>query len=185
MVEYFKPFLDTLSSSLIPFFIGITVILGLWKKVPVYEEFVEGAKEGFEMAVKIIPYLVGMLVAIGVFRASGAMYLLEQILVWPAKLLNVPVEVLPMALMRPLSGSGAYGILASIINNPATGPDTYTGYLVSTFQGSTETTFYVLAVYFGAVQIRKIRHALISAITADIAGIIFAVIACAYLFGNL
>ncbi len=87
-----------------------------------------------------------------------------------------------MALLRPLSGSGAYGIMASIINDPAIGPDSYTGYLVSTLQGSTETTFYVLAVYFGAVQIRRIRHALITALSADLAGIVAAVVACLFLF---
>ena len=88
-----------------------------------------------------------------------------------------------MALLRPLSGSGAYGILASIINDPAIGPDSYVGYLVSTLQGSTETTFYVLAVYFGAVQVRRIRHALGAALTADVAGIIGAIVACSYLYG--
>ena len=89
-----------------------------------------------------------------------------------------------MALMRPLSGSGAYGILASIIQDPTIGPDSYTGYLVSTFQGSTETTFYVLAVYYGAVQVRRIRHTLAAALTADVAGIGGAVIACSYLYGG-
>ena len=88
-----------------------------------------------------------------------------------------------MALMRPLSGSGAYGILASVINDPNIGPDSYIGYLVSTLQGSTETTFYVLAVYFGAVQVRRVRHAMAAALTADLAGIIGAVVACAYLYG--
>jgi spore maturation protein SpmB len=94
----------------------------------------------------------------------------------------MPAEALPMALLRPLSGSGAYGILASIIQDPAVGPDSYTGYLVSTLQGSTETTFYVLAVYFGAVQIRRVRHALWAALTADFAGICGAVIICSYLY---
>ena len=88
-----------------------------------------------------------------------------------------------MALLRPLSGSGAYGILAAIIHDPAIGPDSYTGYLVSTLQGSTETTFYVLAVYFGAVQIKRIRHALAAALTADVAGLVFAVAICSYLYG--
>ena len=96
----------------------------------------------------------------------------------------MPGEALPMALLRPLSGSGAYGILASIINDPAVGPDSYAGYLVSTLQGSTETTFYVLAVYFGAVQIRRVRHALAAALTADLAGIAGAVLICSYLYGN-
>jgi spore maturation protein SpmB len=88
-----------------------------------------------------------------------------------------------MALLRPLSGSGAYGVLAAIINDPAIGPDSYTGYLVSTFQGSTETTFYVLAVYFGAVGVRRVRHALVAALSADVAGIAAAVFICALLFG--
>jgi len=93
-------------------------------------------------------------------------------------LFGLPADALPMALLRPLSGSGAYGILASIINDPAIGPDSYVGYLVSTLQGSTETTFYVMAVYFGAVQVRRVRHALAAALTADVAGVIFAIIAC-------
>ena len=95
---------------------------------------------------------------------------------------GLPAEALPMAILRPLSGSGAYGILAAIIQDPAIGPDSYTGYLVSTFQGSTETTFYVLAVYFGAVQIRRVRHALAAALTADVAGIAAAVAICLILF---
>jgi len=97
--------------------------------------------------------------------------------------LGMPAEALPMALLRPLSGSGAYGIMASIINEPGIGPDSYTGYLVSTLQGSTETTFYVLAVYFGAVQVRRIRHALAAALTADLIGIVAAVVICSFLYG--
>jgi spore maturation protein SpmB len=97
---------------------------------------------------------------------------------------GLPAEALPMALLRPLSGSGAYGVLASIINDPAIGPDSYTGYLVSTLQGCTETTFYVLAVYFGAVQVRRIRHAMAAALTADFVGIIASVAACTFLYGK-
>ena len=97
---------------------------------------------------------------------------------------GMPAEVLPMALLRPLSGSGAYGVLASIINDPTIGPDSYAGYLVSTLQGSTETTFYVLAVYFGSVQVRRIRHALAAALTADVAAVIAAVVVCSYLFSR-
>jgi spore maturation protein SpmB len=96
---------------------------------------------------------------------------------------GLPAEALPMALLRPLSGSGAFAVLASIINDPAIGPDSYTGYLVSTLQGSTETTFYVLAVYFGAVQVRRIRYSLAAGLAADMAGIAAAVAACRYLFG--
>jgi spore maturation protein SpmB len=144
---------------------------------------VEGAKEGFQVAVKIIPYLVAILVAVGMFRASGAMEAMVTLIGGVTTSVGMPAEALPMALLRPLSGSGAYGIMASIINNPAIGPDSYTGYLVSTLQGSTETTFYVLAVYFGAVQVRRIRHALAAALTADLVGIAAAVFVCSLLYG--
>ena len=165
---------------------GLMVALlgfGALRGVPVYESFVEGAKEGFNVALRIIPYLVAILVAVGMLRQSGALELLITPLGAVTGAFGLPPEALPMALLRPLSGSGAYGIMASIIADPATGPDTYVGYLVTTLQGSTETTFYVLAVYFGAVQIRRIRHALAAALTADIAGIVAAVAITAYLFG--
>ena len=158
------------------------LVFGFVRRVRVYEVFVEGAKEGFQVAVKIIPYLVAILVAVGMFRASGAMDAMVRFLGPLTGRFGLPAEALPMALLRPLSGSGAYGILASIINDPAVGPDSYVGYLVSTLQGSTETTFYVLAVYFGAVQVRRIRHALGAALTADVAGIIGAIVACSYLY---
>ncbi len=164
---------------------GLMVALlgfGMSRGVRVYEVFVDGAKDGFQVAIRIIPYLVAILVAVGMFRASGAMELLIQPLGIVTELIGLPVEALPMALLRPLSGSGAYGILASILSDPATGPDTYVGFLVSTFQGSTETTFYVLAVYFGAVNIRRIRHALAAGLTADIAGVAAAVAICAVMF---
>ncbi len=155
---------------------------GVARRVRIYEVFVEGAREGFQVAIKIIPYLVAILVAVAMFRASGALEtLVHAIGPWTSRL-GLPAEALPMALLRPLSGSGAYGILASVIHDPAIGPDSYTGYLVSTLQGSTETTFYVLAVYFGAVQIRRMRHALAAALTADLAGIVGAVVACLVLF---
>jgi spore maturation protein SpmA len=164
---------------------GLMVALlgfGMSRGVRVYEVFVDGAKDGFQVAIRIIPYLVAILVAVGMFRTSGAMELLIQPLSTVTELIGLPAEALPMALLRPLSGSGAYGILASILSDPATGPDTYVGFLVSTFQGSTETTFYVLAVYFGAVNIRRIRHALAAGLTADIAGVAAAVAICAILF---
>ncbi len=154
---------------------------GVIKKVPVYEAFVEGAKEGFDVAIRIIPYLVAILVAVGMFRSSGAMgYLVDGIGSFTSQV-GMPAEALPMALLRPLSGSGAYGLMASIIQDPNIGPDSYTGLLVSTLQGSTETTFYVLAVYFGAVRVRRVRHALAAALTADLAGIIAAVFICSVL----
>lgn len=159
------------------------LLFGMARGVRIYEAFVEGAKDGFQVALKIIPYLVAILVAVGMFRASGALDWLVGGLGVVTSPMGMPAEALPMALLRPLSGSGAYGVMASIINDPAVGPDSYTGYLVSTLQGSTETTFYVLAVYFGAVQIRRIRHALAVGLTADLAGVIAAVIAVAFLFG--
>ena len=156
---------------------------GAMRRVNVYEAFVEGAKSGFQVALRIIPYLVAILVAVAMFRSSGAMDMLVGPLGAVTGLVGLPADALPMALLRPLSGSGAYGVLASIIQNPAIGPDSYTGYLVSTFQGSTETTFYVLAVYFGAVGIRRIRHALVAALAADVAGIAGAVAIVSYLYG--
>jgi len=159
------------------------LLYGAVKRVSIYECFVEGAKDGFQVALRIIPYLVAILVAVAMFRASGALDLLIRPLGTVTEAFGLPADALPMALLRPLSGSGAYGILASIIQDPAIGPDSFTGYLVSTFQGSTETTFYVLAVYFGAVGIRRIRHALVAALLADAAGIAGAVVAVNWLYG--
>ena len=151
---------------------------GLARRVRLYEVFVEGAKEGFEVAVRIIPYLVAILVAIGMFRASGAM---DAVLAPLGRLtapLGVPAEALAMAIMRTLSGSGSYGLLAAYMKDPAIGPDSYTGLLLGTIYGSTETTFYVLAVYFGAVGVKRIRHALAAGLVADLAGLAAAVAAC-------
>lgn len=165
---------------------GLMVALlgfGAAKRVAVYECFVEGAKDGFNVALRIIPYLVAILTAVAMFRASGAMDAVVGPLGGLTEMIGLPAEALPMALLRPLSGSGAYGVLASIIQDPAHGPDSLVGYLVSTFQGSTETTFYVLAVYFGAVGIRRIRHALFAALLADVAGIAAAVFIVNQLYG--
>jgi len=160
------------------------LLFGLFRKVRIYEAFIEGAKEGFQVALKIIPYLVAILVAVGMFRSSGALDWLVGTLGGITALFGLPAEALPMALLRPLSGSGAYGVMASILNDPAVGPDSYTGYLVSTLQGSTETTFYVLAVYFGAIQVRRIRHALAAGLTADLIGVVAAVAAVLFLYGK-
>jgi spore maturation protein SpmA/spore maturation protein SpmB len=173
----------TLSPWILPVLMVFFLVFGFVRRVRVYEVFVEGAKEGFQVALRIIPYLVAILVAVGMFRASGGLGAMVGWLGGWTAAFGLPAEALPMAIMRPLSGSGAYGILASIINDPAIGPDSYTGYLVSTLQGSTETTFYVMAVYFGAVQVRRIRHTLAAALTADFCGLVFAVIACRFLFG--
>lgn len=172
------------SPWIIPGIIVGFLAFGFLRGVSVYEVFVEGAKEGFQVAVRIIPYLVAILVAVGMFRASGALGMLVGWIGPFTGKLGMPAEALPMALLRPLSGSGAYGVLASLINDTSIGPDSYTGYLVSTLQGSTETTFYVLAVYFGAVQVKKIRHTMAAALTADFFGVVGAVAACLFLFGR-
>lgn len=175
---------DAVSPWVIPFLMLGFLTFGVLRRVRVYEVFVVGAKEGFQVAVKIIPFLVAILVAVGMFQASGALDVMVSALGRYTSMIGLPAQALPMALMRPLSGSGAYGILASIIKNPAVGPDSYTGYLVSTLMGSSETTFYVLAVYFGAIQVRRIRHTLAAALTADAAGIMFAIIACRFFLGR-
>jgi len=172
-----------ISPWVIPSITVAFLAFGVAKRVRIYEVFVEGAKEGFEVAVKIIPYLVAILVSIGMFRASGAIEAIVKTLgAWTTSV-GLPPEGVLMAIMRPLSGSGAYGVVASIIKNPVIGPDSYTGYLVSTLQGSSETTFYVLAVYFGAVQVRRIRHALVAGLTAELVAVIAAVAICRYLYG--
>jgi len=132
--------------------------------------------------VLIIPYLVAILVAVGLFRASGAMGFVTGVVGPFTAWMGLPAEALPMAMLRPLSGSGASGIMMDILATE--GPDSYTGLLVSTLQGSTETTFYVIAVYFGAVQVKRIRHTMAAALTADLFGIIGAVGACLLLYGN-
>lgn len=175
----------TISPWIIPGLMVGLLSFGVFKRVRIYEVFVDGARDGFQVAVRIIPYLVAILVAVGMFRSSGAMEMLIRPLSIVTSPLGLPAEALPMALLRPLSGSGAYGILASLINDEAIGPDSYTGYLISTLQGSTETTFYVIAVYFGAVQVRRIRHALVAGLSADLAGIVGAVAISLLLFGAL
>ena len=174
----------TIAPWIIPGLMVALLGFGVARRVRVYEIFVEGARDGFQVAIRIIPYLVAILVAVAMFRASGALDVLVRPLGALTERVGLPADALPMALLRPLSGSGAYGVLASIINDPAIGPDSYTGYLVSTFQGSTETTFYVLAVYFGAVGIRRIRHALVAALSADVVGISAAVFICWWLYGG-
>lgn len=180
--EIFKKVIEIVSIVAIPALIILFIGYGAFKKVRVYEQFVEGAKEGFNIAVRIIPYLVAMLMAIGIFRAGGAMDWLTYILKPVTDFIGMPAEALPMALMRPLSGSGSLGIMTEIMK--VHGPDSFIGIMVSTFYGSTETTFYVLAVYFGAVNIKNIRHALPVGLIADVAGILAAVFIVRLLFGH-
>ena len=174
-----------LAGNFILFSIIITFLsLAIRKKVNVYENFVEGAKEGFTVAVKIIPYLVAMLVAIGVFRASGALDMLVAGIGWCFAKLGANtdfVPALPTAFMKPLSGSGARGMMVEAMQTY--GADSFVGRLASTFQGSTETTFYTLAVYFGAVNIRKARYTVTCGLIADLAGIIAAIFIVYLFFG--
>lgn len=179
--DFFKAIINIVSIIAIPGLIFFFIGYGAIKKVKVYEVFVEGAKEGFDVAVRIIPYLVAMLVAIGIFRAGGGMSILITLLTPITDFIGMPAEALPMAIMRPLSGSGSLGIMAEIIS--VYGPDSFIGILVSTFFGSTETTFYVLAVYFGSVNIRKTRHAVPAGLLADTAGILGALFIVKLLFG--
>lgn len=157
---------------------------GAARRVKVYDAFVEGAKEGFNVALRIIPYLVAILVAVAMFRTSGALDALIKPLGVVTAPLGLPAEALPMAILRSFSGSGAFGVMTSILQDPDIGPDSYVGYLVSTIQGSSETTFYVLAVYFGAVGVRRIRHTLAAGLIADFAGVAGSVAICLYLFGD-
>ncbi len=170
-----------LAQLILPLLILFIIAFGLIKKVAVYEEFVEGGKEGFTTAVKIIPYLVAMLFAIAMFRASGAMEILISIIAPVFSLLGIPAEVLPMAVVRPLTGSGSVGVLAELIQTH--GADSMIVKIAATMFGSTETTLYVLAVYFGAVNISKTRYALKAGLIADIAGFLAASFICLIYFG--
>ncbi len=170
-----------LSYFVIPLIVVGFPLYGLYKRVPVYETFVEGAKEGFEVAVRIIPYLVAILFAIGMFRASGAMDFMVTALDPLLGLIGFPGEVLPMAIVRPLTGSGSAGLVVDMINQY--GEDSLFVKMAATMFGSTETTFYVIAVYFGAVNIKKTRHAVPAGLTADFAAMIIAVWTVRLLFG--
>lgn len=176
----FQTLMNIISLWTLPAIIILILTMGLFKKVPLYETFTEGAKDGFKVSVTIIPYLVAIIVAISMFRASG---IIEQIGVVCAPLLakfNVPADTIPIMLVRSLSGSGALGIFSDIANH--LGPDSYATKLAAVMVGSSETTFYVLAVYFGSVKITKLRYALLVGILADIIGIIAAVTVCNYMF---
>lgn len=176
----FLTIMKAVSMYAIPVVLLAVPVIGVIKKLKVYEVFTEGAKEGFETAVKIIPYLVAMLVAIGMFRASGAMDFLVSFLSPVTNLIGMPAEVLPAALMRPLSGSGTLGIVTDLINH--FGADSLIGRIASTMFGSTETTFYVLAVYFGSIGISRSRHAVIAGLIGDIVGLLAAVFICRFVF---
>lgn len=175
-----KTIITTASVWLIPAIILIVLTYGLIKKVPVYEVFIDGAKDGLKVSVNIIPYLIAIIVAVSMLRASGAIELAQNAFASTLNAINVPADILPIMIVRSLSGSAVLGILSDIVQQ--FGPDSYPAKLAAIMVGSSETTFYVLAVYFGSVGIKKFRHALLTGILADAAGIIAAIVISRWLF---
>jgi len=172
--------LDAISLWAIPVMLVGIPLCGMIKKVKVYDVFVEGAKEGFEVAVKIIPFLVGILVAIGMFRGSGAMDLLTAALRPLMAATGFPAELVPLAILRTLTGSGSLAFTTDLIKTY--GPDSLMGRMAATMYGSSETTFYVLAVYFGAISVKRTRHAVPAALIGDIVAAIATVAVCMWMF---
>jgi spore maturation protein B len=171
---------SAISAWAIPVIIVFIPLYAAYRKVPVYESFVEGAKDGFDTAIKIIPHLVGMMVAISVFRASGAM---ELMIGWMRPLLErigVPSEILPLAILRPITGAGSLAFTTELIKQ--FGPDSMIGRIASTVQGSTDTTLYVITVYFGAIGIRKASYALKVGLISDLIGFIASIVVCYLVF---
>lgn len=164
---------------MLSFIVGIPIYASL-KKIDVFDSFITGAKKGFEISVNLIPYLVAMMVAIGMLKASGFFDVVYAFAAPYLSQLGIPADILPLALLRPFSGSASLGITADIVH--AHGGDALISRIAATMMGSTETTFYVIAVYFGAVGIRRTRHAIPAGILADIAGITASIYICRYLF---
>lgn len=163
-----------MSEILIPVFIGIIILYGLFNKVSVFDEFIEGARENLKVGIGILPSLIAMITAIGMFKASGGMELIALLLRPVTEFLGFPQECLPLAIMRPISGSGALAVYESILETVH--PDSFAGRVASVILGSTETTFYTLAVYYGATKVKNTRHSLVSSLTADLTGFIFSVL---------
>lgn len=172
--------ISLISLWMIPLIIGFILLYGTFKKVPTYETFVEGGKEGIDIAFSIIPYLVGMLVAITIFRASGALEFLVGMMKPALDAIGVPSEIVPLAFIRPISGTAALGMTTDLIS--AYGPDSFIGRLAAVMQGSTDTTLYILTVYFGAVGVKKMGDALKVGLIADLMGIIASIVIVMMLF---
>lgn len=173
--DVFRYAVDQLSTLTVPVLFLVVIGYALLRRVKVYESFVEGGKEGFDIFLRILPYIVAILVAIGMFRASGVLDYSQELLAPMTLAIGMPPETLPVALMKPLSGSGSLGLVAEILNRA---PNSFEARVASTMFGSTDTTFYIIALYFGSVGIRKIRHAMIAGLLADLAGILTAVWIC-------
>lgn len=188
MLRYFKvkgdsmvKVLNLISISIIPAIITIILVHGYIKGINLYDVFVDGAKEGFKTAVKIMPYLIAIFVAIGIFKKSGAMELLVSIFSPVTELAGVPKEVVPLIIMRPISGSGSLAVVQDIITTY--GADSFIGRVASTMMGSAETIFYTMAVYFGAVGIKNSRHTLTAAMISHVAAVLASVFVCRLVFG--
>lgn len=176
----FHSIMNAISLWALPVILLVILTMGLVKKVPLYETFTDGAKEGFKVSVNIIPYLVAIIVAISMFRASGIIEMIGEALQPLLAHFNVPADTIPIMLVRSLSGSAALGVFSDIAHN--LGPDDYATKLSAVMVGSSETTFYVLAVYFGAVGISKLRYALLVGLLADFIGIVSAILVCNMMF---
>jgi spore maturation protein B len=175
-----REFFNQVSIWAIPFLLVVIPLIAMIRKVKVYDVFIDGAKEGFDVAVKIIPFLVGILVAIGMFRASGAMDLLTSALRPLMASTGFPAELFPLAILRTLTGSGSLALTTDLITTH--GPDSLIGRMAATMYGSSETTFYVLAVYFGAISVTRTRHAVPAALIGDIVAAIATVAVCMWMF---
>src|SRR5436309_4426918 len=175
-----RQILGAISLWAIPVLLVGIPLIGMARNIKIYDVFIEGAKEGFQVAVRIIPFLVGILVAIGMFRASGAMDIVTNALRPALAAIRFPPEVFPLAALRPMSGSGSLALATDIAKRY--GPDSTLGRTAATLYGSSETTFYVLAVYFGAVGVKRTRHAVAAALMGDVVAALVAVALCSWLF---
>lgn len=166
----------------IPVFVAVVIVVGLIKRVPLFDAFVEGAKKGLQILLNIAPTLVGLIVAVDMLKASGAMEMLCNFVTPLADALGFPKEIVPMVLLRPVSGGGSTALLTGIYKD--CGPDSFAGQVASVLAGSTETTFYAIAVYFGSVNIKKIRHTLVAALAADFTAAVMAVLTVRIMLGG-
>ncbi|WP_138416872.1 spore maturation protein [Aquibacillus sediminis] len=173
--------LTTISTWIIPCIILLVLLVATWKKLPTYEIFVEGGKEGVKMAVSLLPFLLGMMVSIAILRGSGALEAFIDLISPVLSVLGIPSDIVPLAIIRPISGTAALGMTTELIST--FGPDSFIGRLASTMQGSTDTTLYILTVYFGAVGIRRMGDALKVGLIADFIGIIASIVIVTIVFG--
>ena len=171
-----------MSDFIIPFFIALIMVIGLIKRVDVFGEFTEGAKENLKAAFDVLPALIALMTAIGMFKASGALEVISAAISPITGFLGFPEECIPLAIIRPVSGSGALAVFESILNDVS--PDSFAGRVASVIIGSTETTFYTIAVYYGITNVKKTRHAVVSSLTADLTGFIISALTVRLILGN-